>query len=242
MLADARHDEPVPPEVAARLDEALAGLRAEEPSDTNVVPLRRRAARLPRYLLAAAAVVAIGYGTTQVIDNTLSGSSGDSGSAGGGVAEDSTVDKDAGSGDSPSAAEGAPPPEAFVPLDELGIEGLEPIRPANLDQDLTVLGDTEEQAGALRSTRRLAATCGPRDRVPGSRTLAAAYDGAPDAGGLPRSRRRLPAGRPLPLRHGDAPPTRSVRSRSPPGNDPRLGSVPPSQPISAHPAREASTT
>ena len=188
MLADARHDEPVPPGVAARLDDALAGLRAStdapadaEPAgrDANVVPLRRRASRVSRYVLAAAAVVAIGYGTTQVVGNTLGGSAGDSGSAGGSSAEDSAAEKDSGSGDSPSAAEDAPPPEAFVPLDELGIEGLEPIRPANLDQDLTALEDTKEQASALRSTRRLAGVCGPRDRAPGSRTLAAAYDGRP---------------------------------------------------------------
>jgi hypothetical protein len=114
-----------------------------------------------------------------VIGNTLGGATDGSGSAGGSVAEDSGADKEAGSGDAPSAAEDAPPPEAFVPLDELGIEGLEPIRRATLDQDLTALGDTEEQASALRSTRRLAGICGPRDRVPGSRTLAAAYDGRP---------------------------------------------------------------
>ena len=43
LLADARHDEPVPPEVAARLDDALAGLRAERAAATaDVVPLRRR--------------------------------------------------------------------------------------------------------------------------------------------------------------------------------------------------------
>lgn len=179
MLADARHDEPVPPEVAARLDEALAGLRAEEPSDTNVVPLRRRAGRLPRYLLAAAAVVAIGYGSTQVIGNTLGGATDDGGSAGGSVAEDSGADRDAASGEAPSGADDAPPPEAFVPLDELGVEGLEPIRRATLDQDLISLGDAEEQASALRSTRRLAGICGPRDSAPGSRTLAAAYDGRP---------------------------------------------------------------
>ena len=38
MLADARHDEPVPPEVAARLDEVLAGLHADPPPTSTPPP------------------------------------------------------------------------------------------------------------------------------------------------------------------------------------------------------------
>ena len=180
MLADARHEGPVPPEVAARLDEALAGLRAEESPDAPVVPLRRRGARLPRYLLAAAAVVAIGFGTTQVITDTT-GPTADRSSVGNGSGSSADAKRDGGaeSGDSPSAADGAAPPEAFGPLDELGIEGLEPIRRATLDEDVAALDDTKAQQSTLRSTRRLAAVCGPLDPAPGSRTLAAAYDGRP---------------------------------------------------------------
>jgi len=130
-------------------------------------------------VLAAAAVVAIGYGATQVIGNTL-GPTADSGSAGGGsTAEDSGGDRGTASGDAPSAAESVPPPEAFVPLDELGIEGLEPIGPVSLDKDLAALEETEDEASARRSSRALAEVCGPRRPVPGSRTLAAAYDGRP---------------------------------------------------------------
>lgn len=68
LLADARHEEPMPDGVAARLDRVLAGL-AEEPTGTAPVAdlalRRRRAASL---LLAAAAVVAIGVGVGQVVD------------------------------------------------------------------------------------------------------------------------------------------------------------------------------
>ena len=42
MLADARHDGPVPPEVAARLDEVLAGLHADADSAADADSLRRR--------------------------------------------------------------------------------------------------------------------------------------------------------------------------------------------------------
>ena len=197
MLADARHEGPVPPEVAARLDEALAGLHADagtagttdigtpatgtegtEPErPATVVPLRRRA-RLSRYLLAAAAVLAIGYGTTEVIGST-SGSSGgsDSGASGAGSSADEKTDSGATSGEAPSAAEGAPPPTALA---ELGIAGLEPIEPGTLDQDLYALDSSpEKDKAALRGARRLSGSCGPRTPVPGSRTLAAAYDGRP---------------------------------------------------------------
>ena len=192
MLADARHEGPVPPEVAARLDETLAGLHADagtpatETPDTTpdeperpatVVPLRRRA-RLSRYLLAAAAVLAIGYGTTEVIGGTM-GSSGDSdsGASGAGSMADSKAESGGSSGQAPSAADSPPPPTALA---ELGVEGLEPIRPGTLDEDLSALDSSaEKDATALRSARRLSEDCGPRTPVPGSRTLAAAYDGRP---------------------------------------------------------------
>src|SRR6478672_12026110 len=51
----------MPPDVAARLDETLAGLVAErEEAPADVVPLRRRWA--PRVAVAAAAVIVIGAG------------------------------------------------------------------------------------------------------------------------------------------------------------------------------------
>ena len=202
MLADARHDVPVPPEVAARLDEVLAGLHAETDAETDaagpaapgtedgteppaepgrpatVVPLRRRAARLSRYVLAAAAVLVIGYGTVQVVGGTL-GSGGESDSAGSSSDAGSASRAESGgdSGDAPSAAEDAPPPTALA---ELGIKGLEQLEPGTLDEDLSALDSTaEKDATSLRSARRLSGTCGPRAPVPGSRTLAAAYDGRP---------------------------------------------------------------
>lgn len=78
LLAEARHDEPTPPEVLARLEDTLSGLVAERsaqsgarpvtppdgehPADpANVVPLRRRW-RTALALAAAVAVVAGGVG------------------------------------------------------------------------------------------------------------------------------------------------------------------------------------
>jgi hypothetical protein len=93
----------VPPDVAARLDEVLAGLVAErrtepskasEPSEPSapervgatVLPLAPRRRRLPRALLAAAAVVVGGYAVGNLaLDGSLLGTDGGSAdSAGGG--------------------------------------------------------------------------------------------------------------------------------------------------------------
>lgn len=70
LLADARHDEPIPEDVAARLDRVLAQLAAGDPEHDprRVIELtsqrRRRAASL---LVAAAAIVAVGVGLAQVV-------------------------------------------------------------------------------------------------------------------------------------------------------------------------------
>ena len=84
LIADARHESPVPADVAARLDEVLGRLEAGEDvpsgiSGTGVLELaaarRRRAASM---LVAAAAVIAVGIGLGQVVDLSGSGSGSDS--------------------------------------------------------------------------------------------------------------------------------------------------------------------
>ncbi|RYB94045.1 hypothetical protein EUA93_06575 [Nocardioides oleivorans] len=95
LLADARHDGPTPPEVVARLDDALASLVAERassplPSERPPAPVVDLGARRRRTvgigLLAAAAVVVAGVGLGQVLP-IGSGTSNDSASSadGGGV-------------------------------------------------------------------------------------------------------------------------------------------------------------
>ncbi|MBS44528.1 MAG: hypothetical protein CMH83_15460 [Nocardioides sp.] len=103
MLADARHDQPLPDDVAARLDAVLERLGEEEPdrSGGTVTHLaaRRRAAR--GLLLAAAAVVVVGVGVGQLV-GTGSDSGGDATSA---AAE--AYDDSAAAGSAESADEGA---------------------------------------------------------------------------------------------------------------------------------------
>ncbi|ANH37701.1 hypothetical protein I601_1259 [Nocardioides dokdonensis FR1436] len=101
LLADARHEAPVPADVGARLDEVLGRLEAGEDvpsgiSGTGVLEFaaaRRR--RVASMLVAAAAVVVVGIGLGQVVDLDGAGSGGDASSpeAGAGVAESSDRDE-----------------------------------------------------------------------------------------------------------------------------------------------------
>jgi hypothetical protein len=104
LLAEARHDEPIPTDVAARLDRVLAGLsqeRTEVPAEARVIHLeahrRRRAAGL---LVAAAAIVVGGVAVAQ----HLPGGSGAPATAGG-----SAADRNAGAEASGQALTSSPP-------------------------------------------------------------------------------------------------------------------------------------
>jgi len=85
LLADARVTDPIPDDVAARLDSTLQSLQiaraAERDSRTNVVPLRHRVGRV---LVAAAAAVVIGAGGVGVAQLARNGN---------GSADSMTADK-----------------------------------------------------------------------------------------------------------------------------------------------------
>jgi hypothetical protein len=68
LLADVRVTEPMPADVAARLDATLASLHAERATPAPVVPLRRRLA--PILAAAAVAVVIGGVGIAQLVSDT----------------------------------------------------------------------------------------------------------------------------------------------------------------------------
>lgn len=177
LLAGARHDEPMPPEVAARLDGVLADLRAEDgstqaapPAEDNVTPMRRRS-KLPQMLLAAAAVVAVGFGVTQMLPTGEDSESG---------------------GDSSISADQAP--EAESRQDQDPTKGAQPpgdaSHEAQLDKNLATarahgLIDRVPIPGLSSSPHtgadRVAhfAECGPESLNPGQRRTAASYDGDP---------------------------------------------------------------
>ena len=88
-LAQARHTDPLPTDVAARLDHVLDGLRGERSEQPTVVfslDARRRRRRATTMLVAAAAVVVGGFGIDAMVGHdALSTRSGD---------EASSVDRD----------------------------------------------------------------------------------------------------------------------------------------------------
>jgi hypothetical protein len=177
LLAEARHTDPMPDDVAARLDRVLAGLSQErEERLAPVVELASRRRRTAASLLvAAAAVVVVGVGISQVLpDHGLGGS-------GGGDAATSTQE-DAAGGDAARAPEpsrddgsaAAPGPES-APADRALVQ----IRSAHFGQD-------------VRRARSTASARGPQGFVayppadgclgvdPGSGSLLpVSYDGAP---------------------------------------------------------------
>lgn len=115
LLADARHDEPAPAEVVARLDDVLADLTAERRRAAPVVELgaarrRRRAASL---VLAAAAVVAVGVGLDQVMSGV--GQDASTSSTAGDADSETFRDPSESGGSTDDGAEGQPAPRTVVP-------------------------------------------------------------------------------------------------------------------------------
>jgi len=172
LLADARHDAPVPEDVADRLDAVLADLAREERprAVTDLAAARRRRARIRTVLVAAAAVVLVGFGISRV---DLSGSSSDSSSAG--SAADSSAAQEN------SAAAPSAPPDADLPQGALAA----PVRltSGRLEQQVRRLVDTTQAfaSGTAGDTQSRAedssAACGDPSG-PGT-PIVATYDGAP---------------------------------------------------------------
>jgi hypothetical protein len=116
LLAEARHTEPMPADVAARLDDVLTGLAAGEPKPAEVVPLeaRRRRRAAAGWLVAAAAVV---VGAVAVAPHLHNGSAG-SGTA----AEDSARGQSSNTGNTGQA----PSPNAAAPSSQNSSPGKAP--------------------------------------------------------------------------------------------------------------------
>lgn len=146
-LADARHDEPVPDDVAAWLDATLAelvadragrGVGAEATSTGRVVPLRSRRRKVTAGLLVAATVVVVGG----VVGGQILGDQGLSGA--GGSSETSAT--------SESAAEDS---GGDVTLSERGAQRRGDRDRADGIEDPTLTDGSAPQSGALdeRATR-----------------------------------------------------------------------------------------
>lgn len=181
LLAEARHDAPMPDDVVARLDRVIADLADEPRRSATVVRLADRRRRATRMLVAAAAVVAVGVGGAQYLQGM------------GGASESSTA---GGAADEPMSAEEAAPQDSAGGA-ESEVTG-EPTRPYELrsqrfsrdaaalqaitgDLDAPNLSETPRgDAAADSSLRRAAkqAVCEPGDWGRGG-FFAVVYDGTP---------------------------------------------------------------
>ncbi|WP_109507042.1 hypothetical protein [Nocardioides speluncae] len=196
QLAAARHTGSMPTDVATRLDDVIAGLQAEraeteraETAAPNVVPLAsRRRFRIAQGIVAAAAVVAVGVGVTQVLSNLSPGAShDDAGGDSAAVTSEGEANRDD-SGESkemPPAGSSSPNSELAGPRAEM-YNAAPQISSESFQRDVALLDPemrtaTEDETGpadgltALRMTR----TCGPTSPPAGYEAVPVRYDGRP---------------------------------------------------------------
>ena len=179
LLADARHTEPLPPDVADRLDGVLADLREDRPLRPTVTDLAaaRRRRRARTMLLAAAAVVVVGIGIGLVAgpgsddDSADSVTSSDAGGSAATEREEPSPADGFMSGD--AAAESAPDPtsESAARVDSRSFG----TRVLQLRQQRAVL-DRDLDSGAFLTQSK--ARCIGRDAGAGA-AVPIRYDGTP---------------------------------------------------------------
>ena len=120
LLAEARHDGPIPADVAARLDTVLDDLATPEPVSlsatvTDLAAARHRRRNAGRLLLAAAAVVVGGVAIGQTIGSTTSNDSLSTDSAGGQSEQDVPREAEDSDGRDQGAGDTAQPESAPAP-------------------------------------------------------------------------------------------------------------------------------
>jgi hypothetical protein len=179
LLAEARHTEPMPADVAARLEDVLADLnteRSKEPAPVVDLAARRRrtAASL---LVAAAAVVVVGVGLGQVLPD-LRGSSADQATSSGEAPSAESAASDAGG----AQAERRPAASPVVPAPSAERAAAAPvrIRAAHFGADVQRARSKEGTSGSDDNTMGMfmAPVCPVGDVGPGT-AIAATYDGTP---------------------------------------------------------------
>jgi hypothetical protein len=183
LLAEARHDDPIPADVADRLDRALVALSRDEPDvpgRAGVVDLaaRRRRRNAAALLAGAAAVIVAGFAVGQAVD--VSGSDSDAGSANESVARDQSSDQ---SGGQSSGLAGSPEPGEDAGGELAAAPPLQ-LSSKHLARDLTEQLPAAASGNSTRDTAPEAlrsfgcATAPPAAYGPGT-FFAAYYDGLP---------------------------------------------------------------
>ena len=153
LLADARHDEPMPAEVAERLDRVLSGLGRDEPGSPGVAPVidlaaRRRRRNAAAVMAGAAAVIVAGFAIGQVIDVGSSDSADTAASSSDSGADRSKAADQSGGGvglhDQSAKPSGAVPSAASAPT-------LLRLSSAHLERELSRQLDQLQGSSAVRS-------------------------------------------------------------------------------------------
>ena len=148
LLAEARVDEPVPHDVAARLDAALTDLREERRTTggASVVPLHAHRRRTATRLLVAAAAIVVGGVGFHAIRSSTTGTAADSGGQALSESRDTHAKTEAGGADNGQL------PQPSAPLsnstDLAGGRGVVTLRKAHFATDVerVLLSDTLFQA------------------------------------------------------------------------------------------------
>jgi hypothetical protein len=183
LLAGARHDEPVPADVAGRLDAVLADLsraRSEAadgtPAGTGSGPvdlLSRRRRRVARLLVAAAAVLVVGLGVGRFVEDL------DQGEGAGSSASSVTSDKSLAGGEGSGAASAGPPvgPRQQRAYDAAAVAA---VRPATFRADVARLRRLPPAPDPTTSVRAAEAVraCAPV-RAGAGRRVPVRYAGRP---------------------------------------------------------------
>lgn len=209
LLAQARHDEPIPPDVAARLDDSLAALSAERAADPGPQPpptdLGGRRRRRAAVLLAAAAVLVVGGFTVGHLlggqtSGTTASSSPDS-SIGGSVGSPGAASRvQGGRGLPDNETDAAPSDTGYSPADLDALTRLGEIPTVSQDQvtrDVTALLTRLSADPGTGTSRRLSPA--------GARRLAERRDCRPA---------RLGAGLALPVTYAGTPAVLVLRPRT----------------------------
>ncbi|MEO6512132.1 MAG: hypothetical protein ABIO16_14135, partial [Nocardioides sp.] len=167
---DARHTEPMPADVAARMERLLEGLASERAPVAPVIDLARRRRTAAKLLVAAAAVVVAGVGIGQVLPH-LGGTSNDSPtSAQGEAAPQADAGGDGGGSSALKSQDDTSSPEAGYAANAVKIHG------ATFGADVRRI-----RAAIGRDSRHLTSAPGPTCLAPGvgeGIVLAATYDDA----------------------------------------------------------------
>ena len=192
LLAEARHAEPMPDDVVARLDRVIAGLAVEDadgpaPLPDNVVPLAVRRRRAARMLVAAAAVVVAGVGVGQVLQDHGGGAGGDAATASDrgkelvqGESQGLSSGSDSSGGGSAGSGGGAVPsvPQAGSASDGVVAYKLRPEHFAADSRTIQRRYDTLDTTASLSAERFHASTCSPGSWGSG-RYVPVEYGGTP---------------------------------------------------------------